>query len=56
MNVDSSFGRSETDFVDKLGPLIILCFFLFSHLLFEEINNVLDATVKINSKNLIKMF
>ena len=31
-------------------------FFLFSHVLFEEINNVLDATVKINSKNLIKMF
>ena len=29
MNVDSSFGRSETDFVDKLGPLVILCFFFF---------------------------
>ena len=29
MNVDSSFGRSETDFVDKLGPLIILCLFFF---------------------------
>ena len=27
MDVDSSFGRSETDFVDKLGPLVILCFF-----------------------------
>ena len=27
--VDSSFGKSETDFMDKLGLLVIYCFFFF---------------------------